>query len=325
MKRKLNKNSLFILLTFLTFLNINNFAFANNSEKIFVIANINSQVITNIDLKKRYDFFLRTSNIRPSKDEKIFILNQLVDKLIEENLEVSAAKELEISVPDEEVEEAIEEIAKAQKANVNAIKAYFTHQKIPYDEYLNQIRNQILWKKIISKEIAPKIKISDSEVKEMFELQGINSIKTSLNLAEIFIPLNNKKGDSSLILAKKLVTELNNGSNFKEIARQFSKSPSSEFNGEIGWVDSESLDKKIYNQIKDLEIGKISPPIKGKEGYYIFKIIDKKSSESLDEKDIEQAKNQIFNKKLKIQAKSYINQLKKNSYIRIDQDKLSTL
>lgn len=300
---------------------------ASPNSKIFVVATVNNKVITNLDIKKKYDFFVRTSHIKIfSESEKLFILNQLVQKLIEENLQSDEAQNFNIFVSDEELNQTLKEIATAQGASIDMVKAYFEQNQIPFEEYKNQIKNQILWKKIVTKTIAPKIQISESEINEMVELQKINIKKINLNLAEIFIPFESSKEEpASLSLAKKLTTEINNGGNFKDIARQFSRSTSSEFEGEIGWVEETGIDPKIYNAIKDIEIGKISNPIRTKDGYYIFKILDKKIVDNLPEKDIEQIKNFIFNKKLKILAKGYLNDLKKKSYIHIDQEKLKLI
>ena len=103
-----------IVFVFIGFALNNQRAFSKNS-KIFVVANINNQIITNLDLKNRYSFFIKTSNIKIStKSEKLFILNQLLEKLIEESLQLQKAKSLNIKVPAQELEVALESVALSQ-------------------------------------------------------------------------------------------------------------------------------------------------------------------------------------------------------------------
>jgi peptidyl-prolyl cis-trans isomerase SurA len=305
-------------LIFLAFISGASNVNANNS-KIFVVAKVNNQIITNLDLKRRFNFFTRTSNINITSDsEKLFILKQLIQKLIEEKLQVLQAKDLSITVPDEELNKALENISASQGQSTKQIKNFFKKKRISYSEYVDQIKMQLLWKKIINKAVASGIKITESEISEMVELQNMDVKKISLNLAEIFIPFNGKdEEEKSLSLAKKLVDEIDKDGNFKDIARQFSRSASSEFDGEIGWIEQSSLDKRIYAGIENIKIGNISKAIKVADGYYIFKILGKKIVSDIKEGDLKQLKNLIFNKKLKIGAKSYLRDLRKKSYIRI--------
>ncbi len=291
--------------------------FAKNS-KVFIVAKVNNQIITNVDLDKRFNFFVKTSNIKiSSTSEKLFILKQLTQKLIEEKLQFLAAKNLKVVVDEVELNKALESIANSQGKTDKQVKLYFKRSNIPYSEYVNQIKMQLLWKKIVNKLITPRIKITKSEVDEMLELQKISK-KTNFHLAEIFIPFNNKKESSdSLSLANKLILEINNGGDFKNIARQFSRSSSSKFDGEIGWIEESSMDPKIYKEINNIKIGEISKAIKINDGYYIFKIIDKKIVSNIKEDEEKRIKSLIFNKKLKIAAKSYLNDLRKKAYIRI--------
>ena len=317
-----------LLLTLFTyfFLNISNI-FAAQSP-IFVVANIDSQVVTNLDLQNRYKFFIQTSNVKiSSKSEKLFILNKLTEKLIEEKLQLKSAKDSNITLTKEEFGKALDSIAISQGAkNSKQVEQFFKNKGIPYDEYVQQIAVQLLYKELVKKNIAPKIKITQSDVTEMLELQKINTKKTSLNLSEIFIPFKNKEEEkASLSLANKLAQEINNKGDFVNIARQFSKSASKDFDGEIGWVEILKMDPKIYQALKDLKVDKISNPIRADNGYYIFKVMDKKIVEEFDEDDETKVRNLIFNEKLKVEAKSYLSNLKKEAYIRINQEKIALI
>ena len=65
-----------------------------------------------------------------------------------------------------------------------------------------------------------------------------------------------------------------------------------------------------------------SGPIKLNDAYYIFKLKDKKIEVKIPEKEENQAKLDIGNKKLKISAKTFLNELRKKSFIEIKQEKL---
>ena len=87
------------------------------------------------------------------------------------------------------------------------------------------------------------------------------------------------------------------------------------------------MDPKVYGALKDLKVGEISSPVKVDNGYYIFKVIDKKTGETvaLNEDEESKIRNMIFNEKLKVEAKSHLSNLKKEAYIKIYQDKLELI
>jgi len=295
---------------------------------VFVVANVDNQVITNLDLQNRYDFFAKTSNLKTSSEaEKLFILNKLTEKLIEERLEMQSAKDANITIPNEELAKTLEVVAQSQGAkNAKQVETYFKSKGISYDEYVQQIAAQLLYKELVKKVIAPKVKVTNSDLNEMLELQKMNGKRISLNLSEIFIPFKNKTEEkASLSLATKLVRKINEGGNFINIARQFSKSASKDLDGEIGWVEVLKMDPKVYESLKDLKVGQISNPIRVDTGYYIFKVMDTKTVEGLGDDEETKVRNMIFNEKLQIEAKSYLSDLKKSAYIKIDQDKLALI
>jgi peptidyl-prolyl cis-trans isomerase SurA len=298
-------------------------------KKIFVVAKVNDQVITNLDLKDRYKFVLKISKISVnSKKEKLLLLNQLLQKMIDEELYIIEATNLGITADSSELNATLEKVALNQNKSINSFKKFFKKNYLSYDNYKKQVKSQILWSKIVKKTISSKVKVGESEIEEMLELKRIKSSVTQILLSEIYIPFDYKTGNNKINsenLSNKLAKELRKKKNFKSIAKQFSRSPTSEFGGEIGWVKKGDINSKIYQEIQDLPIGGISEPLLINDGYYLFKVSDKKALNNLGKKDMNEVTNYIFNKKLQTATKSYLMDLKKKSFIEINQDNLKNV
>ena len=300
------------------------------AQEIFVVAKVNNQIITNIDLIDRYKFAIATSKIKVnSKQEVNLLMNQLLQKMIDEKLIIEEAKNYEISASDEETREEVVKIARDQSKNIEELKSFFIKNGASYQNYLEQIKSQILWAKIVNEVIAPKLKISESEIKEAMELRNISPNVTQLLLAEIYIPFDyevNKESIDAKILAKKLADELKSGKNFKSIVKQFSRNPSSENYGEIGWFSKNDLDPKIYQAVAKIRVGEVSEPVLLNNGYYLFKILDKKIvSNNLSDKDIKVIKADILSQKLQIAIRSFVIDLRKKSFVEINKEKIKSL
>lgn len=320
------KNYLLFLLTFF-FLADN--SFAKNSAQVDIIAKVNNKIITNTDLVDRYKLVLNISKIKfNSESEKRVVFNQLLQQMIDELLQIDHAKDLNIELDQKKFDSAFNEIAQTQKKNTDQFKNFFKTKSLSYSSFLSQLQSQILWSQIIHKEIIPAIKVSQSEVNELLEFRKIKSTVSKLFLSEIYLPLDYKNGNDAIdsrVLANKLVSELKKGKDFKVVVKQFSRSPTAEFDGEVGWVGEGDVDVKVYRAISSLESGQISDPVLMNDGYRLFKVLDKKTFSTLTDQDLEQIKNHIFSVKVQLMAKSYLMDLRKKAYIEINHDKMADL
>lgn len=290
-----------------------------NAEIGFVVAKVNNHVITFSDLEDRYNFVISESKIKiNSPEEKRLLLNQIVDKMIDEELIRQEGEKLNINLSDPEIDAVMESLAERQKKNIASLKKYFASKKLSFSSYRNQIKADLVWSQIISGAVKSRIKITDSEIKEFLEQQKLNTDITKFLIAEIFIP----DEKDAKFLATKLVAELKRGANFKTIVKQFSRSPTSESNGELGWVSHADVDVKIYDAILGLEKNEYSDPVFLTDGYYIFKLLDKKSVTELKESDAAEARKRIFTRELETESKSYLIDLHKNSFIEADRKKM---
>lgn len=327
---------IYITLTFiLIFSNLSN-SFARNisstrinskSNSNFIIARVNNKVITYLELIDRYKFVLYTSKIKvkSSKDKKM-ILTQIIDKMIDEELIRQEAVKLKIEISPEEVKKTLDEVASQQKKSTKKFNYSLIKRNISVENYVKQIESDLIWSKIISAILRAKVKITDAEIQEFFEQQKFDTNVTRLHIAGIFIPTNRNLGNKSLEISTKLVSELRNGADFNNIVRQFSRdSLTVENNGEIGWFSAKDLDQKIYKEISQLKKGEYSNPVLLDRGYYIYKLLDRKTETKIEDRDMNIARGNIFMKKLQNLAKGYLMDLKKKSFVEVNRSKLNKI
>jgi peptidyl-prolyl cis-trans isomerase SurA len=316
-----------LFLSFLLFKPFDSLSFS--TKKVFVVAKVDNQAITNLDLTERFAVITKMSKIKiDSPQEKRIIINQILQKMIDENLQNKEAKKLGITVDQEKILQIRSEVSQSKNIDPEKLEDFFTAKSIPYESFLRQIESQILWSEIVKKTIAPTIKVSQSEIDELLELRKIKTNIEKYFISELFIPFIYKnKNDSidSKSLAFKLFNEIEKGKSFNDIVRQFSQSPTAEFDGEIGWIGVGDVDDETYQEIVKTKTGETSRPVLTKDGYYLFKVAKKQSFNTLTKEDKDQVKNIIFSQKLKLMAKSHLMDLRKNSYIEIEKKELKSL
>jgi peptidyl-prolyl cis-trans isomerase SurA len=276
----------------------------------YVVAKVNNKAIANSEVLDRYRFVTLTSKINTkNENEKKILRQQVIDKMVDEELIRQEAKELKIEIGEKELQEGIDLVSAHYKKNPAQLKAFLRQNNLSFEIYSKQVEAEILWSKIIVETLRPKIKISDVEVNEFFEQHKFNTDVRKFFLSEILIA----PSENAAKFAEKLVLELRNGANFEALSEQFS----SGVGGEIGWVSQNDLDRKIYAAISGLKKGGYSDPVSLANGYHIFKLVDSKTETKIADKDLSAAKNIIFSQKLQTLAKGRLMDMRKRAFIEI--------
>lgn len=259
---------------FLIFFLITNFNENLKSQDIQAIAVIvNDEVISRYDVNQRVRLILVTSGIPATEENVKRIEEQAIKALIDEKIQIQEAIKLEVPDSPDEINLMLDNIARGNQTTAEGILESITSQGVNSDTLLNQIKSELLWNKIVRGRFGSYINISDEEVNIIYDrtIQNINN--SQYDISEIFIGFEDESEEKEAKeLTERLTEQLKNEIAFEPVAQQFSQAPSSGQGGFIGWVSEGQLDPDIISNIKNLEIGSVSNPIKTVNGYYIIKL-----------------------------------------------------
>lgn len=76
--------------------------------------------------------------------------------------------------------------------------------------------------------------------------------------------------------ARDLLTKVNAGESFSEMAKKFSMCPSGKKGGDLGWFSRGQMVREFENPAFDGEKGAIVGPIKTQFGWHLIKVLEKK-------------------------------------------------
>jgi peptidyl-prolyl cis-trans isomerase C len=79
--------------------------------------------------------------------------------------------------------------------------------------------------------------------------------------------------------AKALVTALDGGADFVELAKEKSTGPSGPNGGELGWFGLGMMVPQFETAVLELEIGQVSPPVQTQFGWHVLVLNDKRDIE----------------------------------------------
>lgn len=298
------------------------FFFALNSNVSKSVENkielkIDNQIITSFDIKKERSYLLSLNpNIKKLSDDQIYIMSK--NSLIREKIKkIEILKNFTfIDVNQEIIDQFIQDMI--NKVNLSSKKqflVYLKKNKLSLDYLEEKIKMEIMWNRLIYLKFNTNVKIDTEEIKKQI-LKNKKAGSKQYFLQEILFDV---KENENLNLKHKKIKKSIAEEGFEKSALLYSLSDTSKNNGNIGWVDSNVLNKNIYNEIKGLNIGDYSNLITIPGGFLILKIIDTKIIEEVI--DIETELKKVAQKKMNEQLNQYsliyYNKVKKN--IKIDE------
>ena len=158
--------------------------------------------------------------------------------------------------------------------NIDEFEKQFQELGINFELFVNEIKIETAWKQLMFNIYKDKVKVSQKDIdREVLNYIQNNSDVTELKISEIEINFdNNSNYQDEVNFIIKEISE--NG--FEKTAQKFSISSSSKNFGNIGWVNSESLNSKVSKVLKNLKKGEVSKPIEMMNSLIFFKLINKR-------------------------------------------------
>ena len=240
-----------------------------------IFATVNNDPISIYDLIQRSNLFSVSSKIPINEQFETNILPDLISGYIDEIIKRQEIKRLGITVSNEQIQNIVSEIEKENGFKKGEFKEYLKDNKTDISILEKQLETSIGWRQLVSNKFRSQVVIQDSEVEAILTKLKSSIGKEEFLIEQIFLSFEDKKENEVLNNIRNLHKQVTSGGDFISISKQFSDSFGGKV-GNIGWISELDLDPKIVNEVKKIEIKKLSQPLKGENGYFIIKVLDKK-------------------------------------------------
>lgn len=259
-----------------------------------IAAVVNDEVITRYDLDERVQFILMTTRLPDNEQVRQRIRPQVLRTMIDERLQHGEGRKLGIRVSDREVANAIKSIETRNQKPEGSLRQFLKDNGVPESVLTDQLTAQLMWTKIMLQRIRPKIRISDDEVQQAYEVVSREKTSTEYDISEILLPVESPENEEQVKqLAENLSAEIRSGKDFGTIAAEFSLSLPG---GDVRkWVKAELLEEEVGAALAGLSPEEVSAPVRSKSGYHIVQLHSKRevAIETADE-DVVTLKQIIF-------------------------------
>ena len=235
---------------------------------------VNGEVITQTDIDQRLALLAIANNTPIPTSELERLRQQVLSNLIDETLQIQAARSEEIEITDADVDKTVARVATNAKQTPDQMATYLKTRGSSIRSIRRQITGEIAWRRLQSKKIESSVSVGDEEVQAVIDKMTASKGAEEFRVGEIFISANSTNEQQALANAERVFAALQQGGSFVGYARQFSEASTAAVGGDLGWVRPEQMPDALAQAIRQMRPGMVSRPIKVQGGYSIVAVQD---------------------------------------------------
>ena len=156
---------------------------------------------------------------------------------------------------------------------------------ISYDKFREEIRKEMLLIRLKEREVVKKIKVSEGEIDNFLHTKEHSSDSDNeYLLSHIMVRIPDQasvsKIESKRQRAEAALDKLKNGSDFAEVAAEFSDAADALQGGKLEWRPVTQLPAMFSDILKSMKSGELTPIIKSPSGFHILKLHERRGGET---------------------------------------------
>ena len=255
-------------------------AFAAPQQMDKVAAVVNNGVVLESDVNNMLQtVVVNAKNAGQQVPDQATLRQQILERLIMDNIVMQMAGQMQITIPEQAIDGAIEDIARQNNMSSAQMKERLKRDGMSYDKYRSEIRKEMMMAEVRNNEVRRRVVILPQEVDALANLiSAQNSADSELNISHILIPLPENPTDAQMDAAKEKVSlimgELQKGADFGKLAITYSADPQALKGGNMGWSRLQELPGLFVERLQSAKKGEIVGPVRSGVGFHILRVND---------------------------------------------------
>lgn len=263
-----------------------------------IVAVVDDAVIVNSELQDKMAQVLAQLKAKKTKlPPKKILERQVLERLIIDKIELAAAAQAGINVGEDVLAQAVSNIARKNNMSLSEFRTAVERSGLSFNNYREQLRNQIIAQRYLNKEMRSRIHITEREIdayiantKEVQAPKATQTRKTAYHLFHILIATPEGSSSETIQKAKRkaqgLVKKLRSGADFQNVALSESDGQQALEGGDLGWRAANQLPSIFAKIVPKMEKGAISDPIRSPGGFHIVKVADYKGGTKVQQSTV---------------------------------------
>ena len=305
-----------------------------------IIARVNNGIITRSEyIRSRDQLKQEVQQQDPSDADRAFADKEkdVLRDLIDQQLLLQKGKDLGIT-GDTELVKKLDEMRKQMNLeSMEDLEKAAQAQGASYEEFKENMRTQIITQRVIGQEVGSKLAMNKEEEQKFYdahkaELEHPEQVRLSEILVSPKPPVKpngldgkpeaptEAENEAALSAAKAkaddLLTQIQKGSDFTELAKKQSDGPSAKEGGDLSYFKRGTLAKELEDKVFALKSGEVTDVIRTKQGYVILKVTEHQMAGIPTMKEVEpRIQDALYMEKLQPALRAYLKTLREQAYI----------
>ncbi len=324
-----------------------------------IVARVNNQIVTRSDFQRSKDQLKdEVKQQDPNDADKVYGQREkdVLRDLIDQQLLLDKGKDLGIT-GDTDLIKRLDQMRKDMKLDsLEDLEKEATKQGISWEDFKQNLRNQIITQKVIGQEVGEHLSISKEELQKFYDEHKDKMEQPEyIRLSEILVapkpvappPAPTAAVDSNAppsatpnappivdeaarqaaeaaalsaaeAKANDLLKQIRDGASFEDIAKKYSDGPSAADGGALGTFERGKLAKELEDKTFAMKAGEVTDVIRTKQGYVILKVVDHQMAGIPPMKDVlPKIQDALYYDKLQPALRAYLTKLREEAYIKI--------
>jgi peptidyl-prolyl cis-trans isomerase SurA len=245
-----------------------------------VAAVVNDGIVLRSDVDKQMQVIsARIEQQGQQAPPRNVLRQQVLERLVVQEVQMQRADRLGIKVSDEMVNQALTEVAQRNKIKFSDLPAVLEQQGVDYRAYRDEIRKEMTLQILRQRDVLSRVYVSPREVEQcVAKRKASPAADNEFNLAHILIAVPSTATEQQVAdrtaRAQGIYERARKGEDFGQLAIATSDSGTALEGGALGWRKGAQLPSFVAERIPTMHAGDVTEPIRTPSGLHIFKVLD---------------------------------------------------
>lgn len=206
---------------------------------------------------------------------------QVLERLVLQEVQLQRAQRLGLKVPDEALNNALKDVAERNQIPLDRLPDALAAQGIAYAAFRDSMRKEMTLSLLRQRDVLSRIVVTPREI-EQFIAKQASAENQEYEVSHILLSLPQAADPSQLeevtTRAKDIVTRARGGEDFAQLAVTYSNGQTALQGGALGWRKGTQLPSFIADLVSKMQAGEISEPVRTPSGFHILRLNDKRGA-----------------------------------------------
>ena len=204
---------------------------------------------------------------------------QVLERLVLQELQMQRAERLGIKVTDEQINQALADVAQRNKMKFSDLPAALESQGVNYRDYRDEVRREMTMQMLRQRDVLARVYISPREVEQCVAKQKASpNASNEYNLGHILVAIPSTADEKQVAertsRAQAVYERASKNEDFGQLAITYSDAGTALEGGALGWRKVSQLPSFVADIIPKMNAGDVTEPIRTPSGIHIFKVLE---------------------------------------------------